>query len=131
MKSRELAEAMMDCYLLEEAESSDRALAGSKSFLAKYTRFRSLYMEIIQKLVAVALVSVVGSEDGLQLTLAITLLMAAASGMIQPFLQPQAGCFAETAEGESTSLFSMSAGQHSSVWLLHLPRCGGGELQFP
>ena len=90
IKSRELAEAMMDRCLLEEAESSERALAGSKSILFKYARCKSLYMEIIQKLVAVALVSVVGSDDGLALSLAITLLMAAASGMVQPFLQPQA-----------------------------------------
>eukprot|EP00438_Fugacium_kawagutii_P001123 Skav218114 [mRNA] locus=scaffold759:226674:227039:- [translate_table: standard] len=48
-------------------------------------------MEIVQKLVAVALVSVVNSDDGLQLSLAITLLMAAASGMVQPYFHPQAG----------------------------------------
>lgn len=53
-------------------------------------RCRSLYMEIVQKLVAVALVSVVGSEDSLELSFAITMAMAATSAMVQPFLQPQA-----------------------------------------
>lgn len=91
IKCRELAEAMMDRCLLEEAEASERALAGSKNILFKYARCRSIYMEIIQKLVAVALVSVVGSENGLEMSLTIILLMAAASAMVQPFLLPQAG----------------------------------------
>lgn len=90
-KSRELREAMMDRCLVEEAESSERALAGAKHILFKYSRGHSLYMEILQKLVAVALVSVVNSDDGLQLSVAITLLMAAASGMVQPYFHPQAG----------------------------------------
>ena len=86
-----LTEALMDRCLLEEAESSERALAGAKHILFKYSRSQSLYMEIIQKLVAVALVSVVNSDDGLALCLAITILMAAASGMVQPYFHPQAG----------------------------------------
>eukprot|EP00438_Fugacium_kawagutii_P001127 Skav218118 [mRNA] locus=scaffold759:258333:264065:- [translate_table: standard] len=90
-RSRDLREAMMDRCLVEEAEGSESALAGSKHILFKYARCHSLYMEIVQKLVAVALVSVVNSGDGLQLSLAITLLMAAASGMVQPYFHPQAG----------------------------------------
>lgn len=91
IRSRELTDAMMDRCLVEEAESSERALAGSKHILFKYSRCQTLYMEIVQKLVAVALVSVVNSDDGLQLSLAIALLMAAASGMVQPYFHPQAG----------------------------------------
>lgn len=49
-------------------------------------------MEIVQKLLAVALVSVVASEDGLQLSLAICGGMAAAVGMVQPYSQPQVTC---------------------------------------
>eukprot|EP00438_Fugacium_kawagutii_P001126 Skav218117 [mRNA] locus=scaffold759:239295:250813:- [translate_table: standard] len=90
-RSRDLREAMMDRCLAEEAEGSQSALAGSKHILFKYSRGHSLYMEIVQKLVAVALVSVVNSDDGLQLSLAITLLMAAVSGMVQPYFHPQAG----------------------------------------
>ena len=47
-------------------------------------------MQILQKLLAVALVSVVGSDDGVELSFAITLGAALTSGMVQPFLQPQA-----------------------------------------
>ena len=46
-------------------------------------------MEIVQKLVAVFLVSVVASANGLQLSVAITLTMAAASAMVQPYARPQ------------------------------------------
>lgn len=84
-----LAEAMVDRCLFEESQSSERALAGSKWIFFKYRRCRNLYMEIIQKLVAVSLVSVVGSDAGLHWSLAITLLTAAVSAMVQPFLQPQ------------------------------------------
>lgn len=90
-RSRALAKAMMDRCLLEEAESSERALAGCKHILFKYSRCQNFYMEIILKLVGVALVSVVNNNDCLRLCMAITLLMAAVSGMLQPFLQPQAG----------------------------------------
>ncbi|CAJ1449552.1 unnamed protein product, partial [Effrenium voratum] len=87
LQSRELAEAMMDRCLVEE--SQERVLAGSRDIFLKYTHCRNVYMEILQKGAAIALVSVAGSEDGLQLSVAITLLMAATSGMVQPFLQPQ------------------------------------------
>ena len=50
---------------------------------------RSIWMEIVQKLVAVFLVSVVESANGLQLSVAITLMMAATSAMVQPFARPQ------------------------------------------
>ncbi|CAJ1336434.1 unnamed protein product [Effrenium voratum] len=88
LQSRELAEAMMDRCLMEESE--ERVLAGSRDIFLKYTHCRNVYMEILQKGAAIALVSVAGSEDGLQLSVAITLLMAATCGMVQPFLQPQA-----------------------------------------
>lgn len=90
-KSRDLSEALMDRCLLEEAESSERALAGAKQILFKYARCQSFHLEIIQKLVAVGLVSVVNSDDGLQLCVAFTLLMAAATFMVQPYFHPQAG----------------------------------------
>ncbi|CAJ1391037.1 unnamed protein product [Effrenium voratum] len=89
LQSRKLAEAMMDRCILEENEAEERVLAGSKDIFLKYARCRNVYMEILQKVFAIALVSVVGSEDGVQLSVAITLLMAATSAMVQPFLQPQ------------------------------------------
>ena len=50
---------------------------------------RSIWMEIVQRLVAVFLVSVVASANGLQLSVAITLMMAATSAMVQPYARPQ------------------------------------------
>ena len=50
---------------------------------------RNIWMEIVQKLVAVFLVSVVASANGLQLSVAITLMMAATSAMVQPYARPQ------------------------------------------
>ena len=47
-------------------------------------------MEIVQKLVAMALVSTVSSPDGLQQALGITLGMAAMVALVQPYLKPQA-----------------------------------------
>ena len=47
-------------------------------------------MEIVQKLVAVALVSVVSSANGFQLSVALSLGMAATSALVQPYAQPQA-----------------------------------------
>ena len=51
---------------------------------------RHVWMEIVQKLVAVALVSVVSSANGLQLSVALSLGMAATSALVQPYAQPQA-----------------------------------------
>ena len=51
---------------------------------------RHAWMEIVQKLVAVALVSVVSSANGFQLSVALSLGMAATSALVQPYAQPQA-----------------------------------------
>ena len=51
---------------------------------------RHVWMEIVQKLVAVALVSVVSSANGFQLSVALSLGMAATSALVQPYAQPQA-----------------------------------------
>ena len=50
---------------------------------------RHVWMEIVQKLVAVALVSVVSSANGFQLSVALSLGMAATSALVQPYAQPQ------------------------------------------
>ena len=54
------------------------------------SRGRHVWMEIVQKLVAVALVSVVSSANGFQLSVALSLGMAATSALVQPYAQPQA-----------------------------------------
>ncbi|CAK9035742.1 unnamed protein product [Durusdinium trenchii] len=125
-KSRDLSEALMDRCLLEEAEASERALAGAKQILFKYSRCQSFYLEIIQKLVAVGLVSVVNSDDGLQLCMAFTLLMAAATGMAQPYFHPQANsvqccsfaCLALAAVGFSYEFTWLSRGSLAVPFLL-------------
>jgi len=45
-------------------------------------------MEILQKLVVMALISIVATE-GFVLSITVTLTMAATSSMVQPYLQPQ------------------------------------------
>eukprot|EP00438_Fugacium_kawagutii_P000902 Skav225788 [mRNA] locus=scaffold2147:87050:89787:+ [translate_table: standard] len=107
-KSRDLAEALMDRCLLEEAEASERALAGAKQILFKYARCQSFYLEIIQKLVAVGLVSVVNSDDGLQLCVAFLLLMAAATGMANSVQCCSYLCLALAAVGFSYGLTWLS-----------------------
>lgn len=54
---------------------------------------RNAWMEIVQKLVAVSLVSAVGSANGFQFSVAITLTMAATSAMVEPYAKPQVVCF--------------------------------------
>ncbi|CAJ1357016.1 unnamed protein product [Effrenium voratum] len=46
-------------------------------------------MEMVQKLLAVGLVTVVSTEDGFHLSLAYVLGMAATIAMVQPYIQPQ------------------------------------------
>lgn len=47
-------------------------------------------MEILQKLVAVALVAIVSKIEGPMMPVAVTLVMAATSAMVHPYSQPQA-----------------------------------------
>ena len=47
-------------------------------------------MEILQKLVAVALVAIVSKIEGAMMPVAVTLVMAATSAMVHPYSQPQA-----------------------------------------
>ena len=48
-------------------------------------------MEIVQKLVAVALVAIVSKIEGAMMPVAVTLVMAVTSAMAQPYSQPQVG----------------------------------------
>ena len=75
--------------VLQDVVRSDRVLSGAKQLLLKYRFCQNLWMEIAQKLVAVAMVSVVNSVDALQFSLGIALTMAATSLMVQPYLQQQ------------------------------------------
>lgn len=84
-----LSKMLTERSILQDVTPSDRVISGAKTLLLKYALCRNIWMEIVQKLVAVFLVSVVASANGLQLSVAITLTMAATSAMVQPYARPQ------------------------------------------
>ena len=89
LRCQSLAKMLTERVVLQDIIQSDRVLLGGKQLLLKYRFCQNLWMEIAQKLVAVALVSVVNSADALQFSLGIALTMAATSLMVQPYLQQQ------------------------------------------
>lgn len=89
LKCRSIAEMLTERVILQDVIHADRVLLGAKQLLLKYMLCKHLWMEIAQKLVAVALVSSVNSVDSLQFSVGITLTMAATSLMVQPYLQQQ------------------------------------------
>lgn len=89
LKCRSIAEMLTERVILQDVIHTDRVLLGAKQLLLKYMLCKHLWMEIAQKLVAVALVSSVNSVDSLQFSVGITLTMAATSLMVQPYLQQQ------------------------------------------
>jgi len=88
LKCRAITEMLTERVVLRAA-TADRVLLGAKNLLLKYTLCRHVWMEIVQKLVAVALVSAVGSANGFQWSVALSLAMAATSALVQPYAQPQ------------------------------------------
>ena len=50
---------------------------------------RTIWMEIVQKLAAVALVAIVNNIEGVMMPVAVTLVMAVTSAMVRPYSQPQ------------------------------------------
>ncbi|CAJ1374519.1 unnamed protein product [Effrenium voratum] len=90
LRCRAISEMLMERCTLHEVAPSERILLGAKDLLSKYAFGRNVFLEIVQKLVAVALVSTVSSPDGLQQALGITLGMAAMVALVQPYLKPQA-----------------------------------------
>ena len=89
LRCQSLAKMLTERVVLQDVVRSDRVLSGAKQLLLKYRFCQNLWMEIAQKLVAVAMVSVVNSVDALQFSLGIALTMAATSLMVQPYLQQQ------------------------------------------
>ncbi|CAJ1413508.1 unnamed protein product, partial [Effrenium voratum] len=90
LRCRAISEMLMERSTLQEVAPSERILLGAQDLLAKYAFGRNVFLEIVQKLVAVALVSTVYSPDGLKLALGITLTTAAMVALVQPYLKPQA-----------------------------------------
>ena len=95
LKCRSISEMLMERCILEEVEDSDRILAGAKQLLLKYAQGSYLCMEILLKLAAVAVVTIVSlvqtvqDESAVKLCVGVTLATAATIGLAQPYLQPQ------------------------------------------
>ncbi|CAJ1330193.1 unnamed protein product [Effrenium voratum] len=90
LRSRAIMEMLVERSEMEQASKSDRFLSGAKEVFSKYAFCRSVWMEMVQKLLAVGLVTVISTEDGLHLSLAYVLGMAATIAVVQPYIQPQA-----------------------------------------
>jgi len=84
-----IAEMLRERCRLEEVIARDRVLRGAQQLLCKYRIGSSVWMEVVQKLVSVALVSMVSTTDGFQNCFAINLGMAAACAMVQVYARPQ------------------------------------------
>ena len=137
LKCRGISEMLMERCILEEVEDSDRILAGAKQLLLKYAQGSYLCMEILLKLAAVAVVTLVQTvqdESAVKLCVGVTLATAATIGLAQPYLQPQLNslqvvCFTSL----SISGLGFACGQ---VWLsqiaLFLPFIvAGWQLMTP
>jgi len=91
VRCRAIAEMLTERCILQEAEA-DRVLAGAKNIFAKYALARNIWMEILLKLSAVALVTlieVVRNEAVVKLCLGVTVATAGIVSLAQPYLQPQ------------------------------------------
>ena len=137
LKCRSISEMLMERCILEEVQDSDRILAGAKQLLLKYAQGSYLCMEILLKLAAVAVVTLVQTvqdESAVKLCGGVTLATAATIGLAQPYLQPQLNslqvvCFTSL----SISGLGFACGQ---VWLsqiaLFLPFIvAGWQLMTP
>ena len=95
LKCRGISEMLVDRCILEEVEDSDRILAGTKQLLLKYAQGSYLWMEILLKLAAVSIVTIVSlaqtvqDESAVKLCMGVTLATAATIGLAQPYLEPQ------------------------------------------
>jgi len=95
LRCRAIAEMLMErCVLFERCELApsherDRVLSGARDMLMKYAACQNVVMEIVLKLITMSLVSVVRSRDGLQLSLAVTLVMATVVAFLRPYAHAQ------------------------------------------
>jgi len=101
LRHHAITEMLLEDCILEEIGESDRVLFGARDNLSKYATCRDLWMEVVLKLVAVALVKVVAaaqvatgssvhaSHISLGKVMAITFAMAGVVWMVQPYAQPQ------------------------------------------
>ncbi|CAJ1412437.1 unnamed protein product [Effrenium voratum] len=79
---------LMERCVLEES-ASDRILTGAKELFNKYVWCQDVWVEMMMRLAAVALVSVVSVPRGLGLSVGITLGVGLMIGFMQPYAQRQ------------------------------------------
>ena len=111
------------CHLILKAEKFRKLWLWLPSisehvFIAHKIRGRNVWMEIVQKLVAMLLVSVVETEKALPFSLGITLTMAATSAMVQPYAQPQVSLvlFGELPWFYAWQFFNSKRPEDKNVW---------------
>lgn len=96
LRHHSITEMLLERYTLQQVDENDRFLLGAKETLMKYSTCRDLWMEVMLKLVTVAIVQAVASSTAtnnllvpMGKVLAATLAVAATVWMVQPYAQPQ------------------------------------------
>ncbi|CAJ1448072.1 unnamed protein product, partial [Effrenium voratum] len=89
LRSRAIMEMLVERCEMERVSTQDRLLGGAKKTFFQYAFCRYFWMQFVEKLLAVALLAVVSTDNALHLVLAIVLVMAATIAMVRPYLQPQ------------------------------------------
>ncbi|CAJ1336534.1 unnamed protein product [Effrenium voratum] len=80
---------LMERSILEEAEKSDRVLAGARGHLAKYVWCQDVWVDIMMRLATVGLVSACSMEHSLGFSVGIPLVVGIMVGALQPYVQRQ------------------------------------------
>eukprot|EP00435_Cladocopium_sp_Y103_P059189 s57_g21.t1 len=96
LRHHSITEMLLERFTLEQVREDDRFLLGSKETLLKYSTCRDSWMEVMLKLVTVAIVQAVASSTAtnnllipMGKVLAATLAVAATVWSVQPYAQPQ------------------------------------------
>jgi len=96
LRHNAITEMLLERHILEKAAEDDRFLLGAKDMLLKYSTSRDLWMEVMLKLVTVAIVQAVASSTAtndllipIGKVLAATLVVVATVWMVRPYAQPQ------------------------------------------
>ncbi|CAJ1361646.1 unnamed protein product [Effrenium voratum] len=98
LRFQAVMEMLVERCEMERASTQDRLLGGAKEVFFKYALCRCVWMEFVQKLLAVGILAatwlscfaqVMSSDNALSLVLAMSLGMAAIIAMVRPYIQPQ------------------------------------------
>ncbi|CAK9066743.1 unnamed protein product [Durusdinium trenchii] len=96
LRHHSITEMLLERHILGQVGEKDRFLKGAKEMLLKYSTCRDLWMEVMLKLVTVAIVQAIASSTAtsdllmpLGKVLAATLGVAATVWMVRPYAQPQ------------------------------------------